>query len=328
MDASDSYTISDLPNEIITSVFEYLPPRSLSALSCVGARYKALAERLLYSSVSITELISDLYPSPLRTARCCESLLSREHLWANVKRFHIRWYTEHGCSLSHPSTAPFDYVCQYIRGVLTKAVGLESLELALGPANMRAATFYRAGSLHAVERAIMGCQLPQLQYCHLGADGRHPYTSILSAFLMRTTLIQHLKLTDLSTSLNLAPEALPHLVTFRGSTATSASLLPGRPVTSLTLTGQDSDVTRDHLPQITRTTVLIRTLDLSGMTTRLMLLNHISKYLPHLYVLKIKLSLSHTLHYANTGLVSFVSWVVGRGCLLDGCSLTLMMIFL
>lgn len=300
---SAALTLSHLPNEILVTIFEQLPSTTLCNISCVARRFNALAEWIIYSSITISEMTSDSYPSPIRTAQCCESLLRRPHLWDSLKRFHIRWLADHS-AFSHTSTAPFDYVCQYIRNVLSRTLALESLDLSLGPANLRAATFYRAGSMHAVERSLLGCNLPQLRYCCLGADGRHPYTSILSGFLTTSPLIQHLRLTDLSTPLTLAPSALPILYNFRGSAVTSASLLPGRPVSSLSLVGQDSEITRDNLPEMTRTTVTLHTLDLSGMSVRLMLLNHISKYLPHLHVLRIKLSLSHTLHYATSGLVS------------------------
>ena len=299
---STPLTITYLPNEILATIFEQLPSTTLCNISCVARRFNAVAEWIIYSSISISEMTSDSYPSPIRTAQCCESLLRRPHLWDSLKRFHIRWLADHSAFSSHTSTAPFDYVCQYIRNVLSRTLALESLDLSLGPANLRAATFYRAGSMHAVERSLLGCSLPQLRYCSLGADGRHPYTSILSGFLTTSPLIQHLRLTDLSTPLSLPLSALPSLYNFRGSAVTSASLLPGRPVSSLSLVGQDSEITRDNLPEMTRTTVTLHTLDLSGMSVRLMLLNHISKYLPHLHVLRIKLSLSHTLHYATSGL--------------------------
>ena len=69
------FSISFLPNELLTAIFMHCRPHDLAILSRVSLRFNALAERLLYASIYIKDMLSPASPSPWRTTRCCKSLL-------------------------------------------------------------------------------------------------------------------------------------------------------------------------------------------------------------------------------------------------------------
>ncbi|KAK7060826.1 hypothetical protein VNI00_000559 [Paramarasmius palmivorus] len=294
-------TSTDVPNEILTAVFLQLSPSTLSDLARVSHRFNAVAEFILYSSISIKDVLSESSPHPWRTSRCCESILKRRGLIENIRRLHIRWQKD---PRSPPSHFHFASTSTKLAEVLSVATALESLELWLGPANAQA----HPGELHIIERIIRGCRFPRLLQCSLGAEahkGAPPYSGILDSFLTSLPQLRQLKLQDHHEALNLPPDALRQLASFRGSPDTAAFLLPGRPVEYLSLVGQDSDVNRDNLPRFTQTSVPLRVLDLSAMTVRPILIRNVASYLPTVEVLRVRLALRHTLHYALSGIVSF-----------------------
>lgn len=292
-----------LPNETLAAIFEELPATTLLQLARVSQRFNAVAERIIYSSISITDTLSPRSPLPTWTLRFCESIRRRAHLLEIAKKLHIRW------QVTDQSLSSFPLLPTYsnIRHALRTLTFLESLEIFLGPANFPS---IHTEPIHAIERIIYGCQFPYLRSCSLGADwtkGAQPYTGVLAIFLSCLPSLRHLKLTDHHASLNIPPFALPHLSSFRGSADTAAGLLPGRPVQYLSLLGQDSDVNRDNLPPLSHTSIPLRFLDLSAMSVRPILLRNISTYLPTVEILKVRLALRHTLHYALSGIVSIFS---------------------
>jgi hypothetical protein len=294
-------TITELPNETLSAIFQYLPPTTLPIITCISYRFRGVAERLLYSSVCITDILSESSPAPYKTLRWCESMHQRLYLRESTKKLQIRWQADHGTPPSHHLSS----ACLQLANVLRFLIYLELLEIFLGPANF--ANFPHDERIHAVERAIRGCQLPLLHHCSLGAEwtkGAQPYTGILTSFLVSLPALRHLKLADHHAGLALPADALPHLSSFRGSANAAAALLPGRPVQALSLIGQDSDVNRENLPRITYTTVPLRYLDLSAMSVRPLLLRNISTHLSTVETLRVKLALRHTLHYAFSGIVS------------------------
>lgn len=290
-----------LPNETLTAILHDLPPPTLANVARVSLRFNAVAERILYSSIFIRDVLADTVPMPWRTMLCCESILQRSHRIESTKRLQIRWQTDPESPPSHYHLNPG---CTKLAETLRTLTFLESLDLFLGPAHSVAT---HPGALHAVERVIHGCQFPHMRYCSLGAEwtkGVQPYTGILDTFLASLPSLLHLKLSDHYSSVNLPPHALPLLSSFRGSTETAACLLPGRPVHSLSLIGQDSDVNKENLTLLTHTSIPMRYIDLSAMSIRPMLLRNIATYLPTVEVLRIRLALRHTLHYALSGIVS------------------------
>jgi hypothetical protein len=294
-------TLTGLPNETLSAVFKDLPHSTLAVVARLSYRFQGVAERLLYSSVLITDVLSESSPLPSKTLRWCASMRQRLYFVESTKRLQIRWQADPGTSPSHH----LDLACTKIAKALRKLVCLRSLEIFLGPANIASCPCDER--IHAVERAIRGCQLPHLQYCSLGAEWTkraQPYTTILTSFLVSLQSLRHLKLADHHSCLALPANALPHLSSFRGSADAAAELLPGRPVHALSLMGQDSDVNQGNLPLMTCTTVPLRYLDLSAMSVRLLLLRHISTHLSTVETLRIRLALRHTLHYALNGIVS------------------------
>ncbi|KAJ7442246.1 hypothetical protein FB451DRAFT_111055 [Mycena latifolia] len=287
-----------LPNETLAAIFDDLSPPILTDIARVSRRFNAVAERILYSSIAITDLLSQSSPVPAKTLRCCQSILERPHLVETIKRLQIRWQGDFR-TLSPQNLAE---ACVEARIALQSLTFLEGLDIFLGPANLAIIPFH---PIHAVERMVLGCQFPCLRYCSLGAEwakGGQPYTDILPAFLTLVPALRRLKLSDHHTTMFLAPNALPALSYFRGSPDTAAILLPGRPVQHLALIGQDSDVDRENLPKMAHTSVPLRSLDLSAMQVRPILLRNISSYLSTIESLKVRLALRHTLHYALSGI--------------------------
>ncbi|TFK17561.1 hypothetical protein FA15DRAFT_675999 [Coprinopsis marcescibilis] len=289
-----------LPNEILGAIFVHLSSASLAQVAIASSRFKAAAERILYSSIYIQDFVTVHSPSPWKTRRWCESVSKRTSINSVVRRVHIRWQTD---GIPPPAPHYFIAFCEQLGVALSLLHSLESLELFLGPANLLDPN--RQESIHAIERVVWRCSLPRLRTCSLGADyikGAQPYTPLLCDFLVRHPTLLHFKVPDLNGRLNIPPTTLPDLSTFRGSADAAASLLPGRPVQSLALFGDDSTVNRENLPRLTCTSVPLRHLDLSAMSARPMLLRNIATHLPTLHTFRVRLALRHTLHFSFTGI--------------------------
>ncbi|RDB15808.1 hypothetical protein Hypma_003666 [Hypsizygus marmoreus] len=295
-----SVAIIALPNELLSAIFGHIPPSTLTIIALLSHRFRAVAERLLYSSVLLTDSLSEASPVPWKTLRWCESMHQRTHLIEAAKKLQIRWQADPRTSF----TSSLLTASNQLGSILPRLIFLESLEIFLGPANLGPA---RDPPIHAIERVIHGARLPLLQHCSLGAEwskSMQPYTGVLASFLASLHSLRHLKLPDHQAGIDLPPGALPCLSSFRGSADTAAFLLPGRPVQALSLVGQDSDVNRENLLRMTHTTVPLRYLDLSAMSARPVLLRNISTHFPAVEKLRVKLALRHTLHYAFSGIVS------------------------
>ena len=114
---------NSLPNEILGAIFECLSRDALTRVSLVSRRWRASAERILYSTVVIHEVLPRASPAfaapapaagleqherkgillqtmmvmpavPIVTLRCCETLSTRPRLAEYVRRFHLRWDTD------------------------------------------------------------------------------------------------------------------------------------------------------------------------------------------------------------------------------------------
>ncbi|KAJ7066581.1 hypothetical protein C8F01DRAFT_708041 [Mycena amicta] len=293
-----------LPNETLVAIFDDLPPNVLADTARVCRRFNAVAERILYTSISITDSISPAADSllPTRTLRCFQSIRARPYLIETIRRLQIRWQ---GIDCTYADLAN---ACAEAGVTLQSLVYLEGLDIFLGPAN-RTGFGSNSSGIHAIERLLHGCRFPNLRYCALGAEWAKspptpPYTHLLSSFLTTSVpLVRHLRLSDAHSPLRgLPPSAVPLLTSFRGPPAAAASLLPGRPVTHLALLGQDSDVTPENLPRFALTSVPLTLLDLSAMQARPILLRNIAAYLPQIEHLRVRLALRHTLHYALSGI--------------------------
>jgi hypothetical protein len=111
-----------LPNEILGAIFDYLSPDALTRVALVSRRWRANAERVLYSTIILHEVLPRASPAfasataagpaaeqelkdfqtttttmpavPITTLRCCETLSAHPHLAEYVRRFHLRWDTD------------------------------------------------------------------------------------------------------------------------------------------------------------------------------------------------------------------------------------------
>ncbi|KAH8103852.1 hypothetical protein BXZ70DRAFT_668224 [Cristinia sonorae] len=293
-----------LPNETLTAIFNSLQPNVLVDVLRVSHRFRLVAERILYSNISIIETIPHTSPLPHFTLCCCQTLLRRPHLQEVVRKIAIRWQTDSGPR--EPYMPYIEPVLRTLNSALRTLYNLESLDLALG---LSGGTISSRGILNE-------CQFPSLRSFALSGVGRgslspkyHPTpTPPIEWFLNATPSIQHLRLADCYEVLALQPTDLPFLNTFRGSAPTAASVLPGRPVQHVGLVGHEFVTERD-LARIACSSERIRWLDLSSMSVTPLLLRDISRHLFGVECLKLKLALRHTLHHAMSGISLLVGLV-------------------
>lgn len=353
-----------LPNETLEAIFTGLPPHTLATLARVSDRFNAVAERLLYTSPVITDIITPASPSPLRTLWWCNGMQRRGReylLQSTVKRLSIRWQTTQrrnsnvGIVGGHDgdpqiSEAVLLNACECLGEILPRLTGLESLELWLGPANLIQSHdfqthffhpqsqalehLYQRGPstgvpiirpMHSIERVLWNCRFPLLRSCFLGAEwrrGAQSYTSVLPNFLKGLDNLRQLKISDLGDPSSLealesllitdndschqlpASGTLPLLNSFRGSAGAAAILIPNRSIRHLALVGPDSDLNSFNMVRMAKGSVPLKTLDLSAMSVRMVLLQDISLHFGVVSCLRVRLALRHTLHFADSGVVS------------------------
>ncbi|KAI0272747.1 hypothetical protein BC834DRAFT_792666, partial [Gloeopeniophorella convolvens] len=304
-----------LPNEILDAVFDHLSQDTLTRVALVSRRWRAVAERLIYTSVVISEVVPRTSPTvfkglptmpavPALTLRCCETLSSYPHLADAVRRFHLRWQTA-----SVESPALLLVVAQNIVQTLVPTLAhLESLDLAFGLAeHVRPAP------------PLPPFRLPALRSLALQGIGA-PLEPVLRAH----PALQHLKLSDCPRPLRLRADDVPHLASFRGCPAQAAAVLPGRPVQALGLVGDEPFVSERDLAGLAAGSAPLRSLDLSGMSVTPTLLRDVSRHLSHIEWLKVRLALRHTLHYALSGirLLAALTTVLGAFRNLRGLDLS------
>ncbi|KAH8991664.1 hypothetical protein EDB92DRAFT_1798048 [Lactarius akahatsu] len=285
-----------LPNEILHAIFDHLSQHALTRIVLVSHRWRANAERLLYSSIVINEVLprsstpelkgAHAVPSvPAITLRCCETLFSYPHLAEYVRRFHVRWQTD-----AVESPALLLLIAQNIAKSLVPTLRhLDSLELSFGllaaPPLPAAPTSFLPPSRH-----------PGLRSLALHGIGEPP-----EPVLRNHPALLHLKLGDYRRPLHLLPTDVPRLRSFRGHPATAASVLPGRPIEALGLVGLDP-ATESDFARIAAGSRPVRSLDLSGTSVTPTVLRNVSRHLSHVEWLKVRLAFRHTLHYALNGM--------------------------
>ena len=151
---------NSLPNEILSAICDYLSPGALTRVALVSRQWRANAERVLYSTILLHEVLPRFSESespshtfaptptaqpekqeaetfqttttivmmpavPVTTLRCCETLSARPHLAEYVRRFHLRWETD-----VVESPLLLLRIAHYIaRTVVPTLVHLDSLEL-------------------------------------------------------------------------------------------------------------------------------------------------------------------------------------------------------
>ncbi|KAF9244102.1 hypothetical protein BU15DRAFT_42220 [Melanogaster broomeanus] len=281
-----------LPNETLTAIFLGLSPATLASVARVCRQWRAVAEWILYTNVSISETLSATSLIPYdKTWRCCQSIVSNPHLANALKKLHIRWMWEHGDHYD----PHLEIVISNISRAIKLAINLQSLDLYLGLPSLPegiipASLVFPKGN--AVFHSLR----------HISLDGiGYLAPHHLAQLLDNVSSIQHLRLSDYRDHLVLLPNSLPSLVSFCGSPHAAATVLPGRPVHSLTLIGQDY-VTDADLSRMAMTSIPLRHLDLSAMSVTPTLLRNVSRNLSTIESLRVKLALRHTLHFAHSGI--------------------------
>ncbi|EIW79046.1 hypothetical protein CONPUDRAFT_126834 [Coniophora puteana RWD-64-598 SS2] len=303
-----------LPTEILLAIFHGLSPVGLASVARVCQPWRAVAEWLLYTHVSVVETLTAASPFPYRTLRCCQTLLAHPALAGAVRRLHVRWTFEHA---GHPGEhaahgpPPLSVALAALSDTLgsgaapgTSNTGsvmaaLEALDLHLGLPHLSdhstpfpsPAFLFPPHSTH-----------PHLRQLSLSGLGHPAHAAYLPAFLARVPSVVHLRLSDSRDPLPLPAGALPLLASFCGAPRAAASVLPGRPVSALALVGQDY-VTECDLASMARAGARLASLDLSAMSVTPILLRNVSRALGHgVETLRVRLALRHTLHFALSGI--------------------------
>ncbi|KAL5536896.1 hypothetical protein ACEPAF_719 [Sanghuangporus sanghuang] len=289
--------LDDLPNETLSAVCAHLNPSSLCALVCASHRLQSVGERLLYSDIVITDSVDsdpDTIVTPRRLLNCYTAIVRRPYLAQCIRRFVVRWTRDrarkhHECLLA-PDVLPA------LKFLLQSASQTEVLELHL--AGLPPGFDYNALLLGACFR---------LRRLALSGSSDAPVES----FLCTQPSIVYLHLPDHRNPLALRPQDIPFLETFRGDLHCAGSIIPGRPVSTLILSGHEpSDLLLAPLGHSTRP---IRRLDLSALSVTPTQLLTISKHLTALETLRMRLALRHTLHFTFSGmmLLSALTQVLG-----------------
>ncbi|KZT25110.1 hypothetical protein NEOLEDRAFT_1065699, partial [Neolentinus lepideus HHB14362 ss-1] len=280
-----------LPTETWYAVFSALPLSSLLHATLVSQQWHSIVDCILYASLSIHDSLS---PAPSRTNTLLATLQARPYLAAYPKRLYIRWHVRSPSkprgALDLSLLAPAEQALTALSQVLPTLTELTALDLLFGPAGVR----FPPSTL------LSACLFPSLASLTLaGLSTSTP--SALTSFLTQHPTLTHLRLCDTPHALPLPASALPHLTSFKGSPSTAAALLPGRAVASLTLLGVHpefvSAVSLEHMAR-----ACVRVLDLGLMSVTPPLLRDVSRYFTQLQVLRVRLALRHTLHFALSGI--------------------------
>ncbi|KAG1786042.1 uncharacterized protein HD556DRAFT_1313815 [Suillus plorans] len=298
--AADSAWRTFLPNETLATICRGLSPSVLATVARVSRQWRGVAEWLLYSNIFISETLSASSSLPYSTLRCCQTIRLHSHLANGLRKLHIRWKLEYGAYYA----PDFDIFLSNLTQALGLATNLQSLDLHLGLPSL---------SEHPTSTFL---SFPATDVCYhslrrVSLSGIGPFThNRLKIFLNILPAVRHLRLPDYHDQITLIPQALPSLVSFSGSPRVAAAILPGRPVQSLVLIGQDYIPDLD-LSQMVLTSVPLRHLDLSSMLVTPTLLRNLSRNLNTVESLKVKLALRHTLHFAGIGLLAALSHLLG-----------------
>ena len=315
--------IENLPNEILTCILSFLPTASLQQSLLISHRFRALTELLLYTSVSIQEVVQltgSQENGPYKTWRWCRTILERPHLIQYVKSLTIKWFTDYHTRQSnqrqyhgpaHPPSVPpigdidLEPVFVELATIIPNLTLLESLELhlpTLASKNPDSETHLALGN-----RLLRPTSFPNLSHLAISGLVPPPQFFLPSSCPILTTL----RFSDIHELPYPFPhDALPNLSDFKGSPATAAAILPGRPVRSLSLVGPEylRVAEWEGISQVQSPVDLayhgIETLDLSGMSVTPNLLRDVARWIPTVKNLKIRLALRHTLHHALGGIVS------------------------
>ncbi|KAF9219753.1 hypothetical protein BS17DRAFT_882711 [Gyrodon lividus] len=282
---------SILPNETLTAILLGLSPAALTSTALVCRQWRVVAQWILYKNISISETLSASAPFPFNTSRCCQTIISHSHLASRLRKLHVRWMSDHGDHFDRR----IEIVLTDLSRAINSASNLESLDISLD---------LPSSPIHTTSTSLVfpsgDVVLRSLRHVSLNAIGDFTHNR-LAQFLDKVPSIQHLRLPGYGGQMVLLANALPSLISFCGSPRAAATILPGRPVQSLALIGQEY-VTDIDLSRMAMTSIPLRHLDLSAMSATPILLRNVSRNLSMVESLKVKLALRHTLHFALSGI--------------------------
>jgi hypothetical protein len=224
---------SSLPNETLMAIFRDLSPAILTSLAQVCLRWRAVAEWFLYTNIFISETFSPTFPFPDNTSRCCQTITSHPHLATGLRKLHIQWISDPG-EFYHFPNRRLAIALLHLSCAISLSVNLESLDLHLCFPSYAESRLLGLPSCFPSGDTVFR----SLHSLSLRAVGYFPRGHLLQ-LLRNMPSTQYLRVPDYCDQLPLHLHALPSLTSFCGSPGAAAKVLPGRPVQSLTLIGQD-----------------------------------------------------------------------------------------
>lgn len=232
--------LTNLPVELLESIFTPLPPSSLTFLARTTTAFYPTATRILYRRVSVSTFARNL--------AAVTTLASRRHLALLVRYFSI--------SLDDDGKDQVDGECYAaLAHALRGMHDLISLELTVNSNS----SWILASTLCPSPLATPACTLslpppdsqqhppkiyPRLE--HFSCS--FPLDAATAAFLERTPRLKSLQLATMPHTAELSPTAIPRLDTYTGPPCLLQQLvLSQRPITSLHLSGDLSLGDIEHL---------------------------------------------------------------------------------
>lgn len=282
-DNASSTVLGSFPNETLMAIFLDLSPATLTSLARVCRRWRAVAEWFLYTNIFISDTFSPASPFPFNTSMCCQTLISHPHLATGLRKLHIQWISNPWEDYHYPDRR-LAIALLRLSSAISLSANLESLDLHLG--------FPPYEELSGLPSCFPSGDtvFHSLRYLSLSTVGYFPHDQLLQ-LLRNMPSMQDLRVPDYcDRQLPLRPHTIPSLTSFCGSPRVAAMVLPGRPVQSLTLIGQD-DVSEPDLSRMTRTSVPLRHLDLSAILVSPRLLQDVSRKLSMVESLKVTFTL-------------------------------------
>lgn len=204
--------ILDLPVELLNSVCNYVAFKELSALTRTHRILQPIAQRHLYCHVSIAPANGNL--SVMRT------LSTRVDVAEYLQSLTIRFDT---------FTTAFTRLYRYLPDILPRVAHLSALELFIDP----------KCSWVLQKIAKNTCSRLRRFSCNF------PFDENLVQFLNTTESLEDLELEAVEKNVDpkllaaLSPHSLPRLARFNGCVRYAEIFVPGRPVTSISLTVGD-----------------------------------------------------------------------------------------
>ncbi|EAU84572.1 hypothetical protein CC1G_00091 [Coprinopsis cinerea okayama7 len=249
--------LSTLPFELLHAIADSVDDRrDLVALARCCSILNAVANRVLYRHISLTA-----NKNPLAVANVLEQ---NPHLARHVRSFAI---------VVPPTFSPPTHAYSSLANALAHMLNIESLKLTLDPA------------LSWVLPTAPNLAFPRLR----DFTSLFPLDHNTSAFLAKTPALLSLELNhDLTPASSPAPlpaSSLPRLQSFAGSSQAAQAIVPGRPVSSISM--HSGDLTEFVLHSLAKSTAAVSFLDATTASLPLPLLETMAIAIPELQELRL-----------------------------------------